>query len=150
MTNSKKFLKLAGILTFGVALFQAVVTSVPEWARYFGAWEAVASKIWLLYLTGYFVSLVFVIFGFYALSGVGSIKRLPLLGTGLLVIGILFTLRGLLLVAELLINADVIPSKGIIPIRELFSSAVSLIVGALYLAGTIGNWHDILKKPEYE
>ena len=142
MTISKQLLKLAGVLTFSVALFQAVITSVPSWARYFGAWEQVASKLWLLYLTGFFVALVF-LFGFYALSGAGIIKRLPLLRSGLVIIGVLFTLRGLFLVLELLINAGILQGSMIIPTRELVSSSVSLIIGLFYLIGTIGNWSNL-------
>ncbi|OGU50895.1 MAG: hypothetical protein A2080_06805 [Ignavibacteria bacterium GWC2_36_12] len=143
MTISKQLLKLAGVLTFSVALFQAVITSVPSWARYFGAWEQVASKLWLLYLTGFFVALVFALFGFYALSGAGIIKRLPLLRSGLVIIGVLFTLRGLFLVLELLINAGILQGSMIIPTRELVSSSVSLIIGLFYLIGTIGNWSNL-------
>ena len=143
MTISKQLLKFAGILTFAVALFQAIVTSVPSWARYFGAWEPVASKLWLLYLTGFFVALIFALFGFYALSGAGIIKRLPLLRAGLVIISILFTLRGLFLVLELLINAGVLQGSMIIPTRELVSSSVSLIIGLFYLIGTIRNWSNL-------
>jgi hypothetical protein len=148
MNISQQLLKFAGILTFAVALFQAVVTSVPEWARYFGAWEFVASKLWLLYLSGYFVALIFTLFGFYALSGIGKLKRLPLLRTGLIVIGILFTLRGLFLVLEILINTGIVQSAGIIPQRELISSSVSLIIGIFYLVGIIGCWKSLGKKVE--
>jgi len=146
MIVSKQILKYAGILTFAVAVFQAAVTTVPSWARYFGAWESVASKVWLLYISGYFVALIFVLFGFYALSSIGKIRRLPLLRTGLVVIGVVFTLRGLFLVLEILVNAGVLKGSMIIPTRELISSLVSLIIGLLYLAGIIGYWSQLPKK----
>ena len=143
MITSQQLLKTAGMLSFGVALFQIVVTTVPEWARYFGAWEAVASKVWLLYLTGFFAAEVFALFGLYALSGAGYIRRLPLVRTGLITIGTVYTLRGLFLVLELLINAGVIQGTMIIPTRELITSSVSLVIGIVYLAGTIGHWYQI-------
>ncbi|HJY64385.1 MAG TPA: hypothetical protein VJ455_09530, partial [Ignavibacteria bacterium] len=87
--------------------------------------------------------LVFALFGFYALSGAGIIKRLPLLRSGLVIIGVLFTLRGLFLVLELLINAGILQGSMIIPTRELVSSSVSLIIGLFYLIGTIGNWSNL-------
>jgi len=146
MITSKQLFKTAAILSFGVAIFQAVVTAVPDWARYFGAWEAVASKLWLLYLSGFFVAIIFAVFGLYALSGGGYIRRLPLIRTALITIGILFTLRGLFLVLELLINAGIIKGTMIIPIRELVSSSVSLVTGIIYLAGTIGYWSHLPTK----
>ena len=150
MITSKRFLKTAAILSFGVALFQAVVTAVPDWARYFGAWEAVVSKPWLLYLSGFFVAIIFAAFGLYALSGGGYIRRLPLIRTGLITISVLFTLRGLFLVLELLINAGVVPSRGTIPTRELISSSVSLVIGIIYLTGTIGYWNHLPVKRQFD
>ncbi len=140
MINSRQLLKTAGMLSFAVALFQVIVTAVPEWARYFGAWEAVASKLWLLYLSGFFVAIIFAVFGLYALSAAGYVRRLPLVRTGLVAIGTVYTLRGLFLVLEILINTGVLKSAGTIPARELVASSVSLIIGIIYLAGTIGYW----------
>src|SRR5512140_390067 len=97
MITAKQLLKTGGMLSFAVALFQVIVTAVPEWARYFGAWDAVASKVWLLYLTGFFAAAIFAVFGLYALSGAGYIRRLPLIRTGLIAIGTVYTLRGLFL-----------------------------------------------------
>ncbi len=143
MINPKQTLIIAGILSFAIALFQAVVTAVPAWARYFGAWESVASKLWLLYLAGFFVAAIFAVFGLYALSGAGIIRRLPLLRTGLIIISIIFILRGLFLVMEIMVNLGILHGSIIIPTRELMSSAVSLIIGIIYLSGTVHNWSNL-------
>jgi hypothetical protein len=44
MINSKQFLKTAGILTFGVAKFQAVVTAVPSGSTAFSLADDTVKK----------------------------------------------------------------------------------------------------------
>jgi hypothetical protein len=143
MTGWRGVLRSAAVLSFGIALFQAVVTTSPKWSRYFGAWEFVASNLPLLYATGFAVALILTLFGLYALSGAGYVPRLPLLRTGLICIGAVYTLRGLFLVLELLMNAGYLQAVAQIPTRELVSSAVSLLVGLTYLAGTVGYWKQL-------
>lgn len=139
-------LKIAGILTFAVALFQAIITISPEWSRYFGAGESLVSKIWLLYISGFIVTLIFILFGFYALSGAGIIKRLPFLRTGLVIICALFTLRGLEIVMDVLIATGKIHARGNVPIQFFAESIVSLVIGLLYLFGIIGAWARMQNK----
>jgi len=146
MTLSKHILKLAVILTFGVALFQIVITLSPAWSLYFGAGEYVTSRLWLLYSSGIYVAILFIAFGLYAFSGVGSVRKLPLLRTGLILIGIVFTLRGLALVPSFLINAGYFQTRIRIPIQSLISSAVSLFIGIIYIIGIVGCWKSLSTK----
>ena len=138
-------LKIAGISTFILAIFQAVITTVPSWALYFGAGKDIVSRLWLLLIAGYLVAVIFVVFGFYALSGAGVIRKLPLVRSGLLIIGLIFTIRGIFLLLELMINIGIIQSPAFIPLQEIFSSAVSLIIGIIYLLGTKKAWPDLQK-----
>ena len=71
------------------------------------------------------------IFGFYALSGAGDIRRLPLLRACLVGITAIYLLRGLLLLPQ------AIPPHHI-PLRFLLFSAIALAVGVVHLIGTIG------------
>jgi hypothetical protein len=74
--------------------------------------------------------LAFAGFGLYGLSGAGLIRRLPLLRLGLLVIGAIYTLRGLVLIYDLigLFNGA--------PLHPAIFSLVALLVGLCYLIGS--------------
>jgi hypothetical protein len=143
MKISKQLLLLAGLLSFSVALFQAVITFSPAWSRYFGAPEEIVANVPLLYVTGLAAVVIFGIFGLYALSGAGYIRPLPLLRVGLLVIGCIYTLRGLVVISILLIAMGYLPSSDPVPPAGLASSVISLLIGLLYLLGTFGNWQNL-------
>jgi len=72
------------------------------------------------------------VFGLYALSGAGKIRRLPLLRTGLIIITVIYLLRGLLAIPQLPI---VLRHPNLM--RFLVFSLISLGVGAAYLAGVM-------------
>jgi hypothetical protein len=65
-------------------------------------------------------------------QGAGCIRRLPLLRTGLLVIGGLYTLRGLMLIPGSLIALGLVQASESAPPQELFASLVALSIGVLY------------------
>ena len=73
-------------------------------------------------------------FGFYALSGAGAIRRLPLLRTVLAGITSIYLLRGLLLFPQALAYHR---APKLVPIRFLFMSAIALAVGLVHLAGVV-------------
>ena len=140
MKISKRLLVIAGILSFAVALFQVVITFSPSWSRYFGAPEELVSSIPLLYTAGFIAALFFGVFGLYAISGAGYMRPLPLLRWGLFGIGCLYLLRGLAVVPIVFMMAGYIQFSEPVPSTGLASSLVSLFIGLVYLAGTIGNW----------
>jgi len=148
MPFSRLMLILSGISSFIVAIFQAVITFSPEWSLYFGAPEMLVSNRPALYLSGLTAAVVFLVFGLYALSGAGIIRSLPFLRLGLPAVGCIYTLRGLVLVPQLLIAAGLIPSSEPIPIQAPLSSLVALVIGCLYLAGIIGLWINSRKGRE--
>jgi hypothetical protein len=76
----------------------------PQWYRHFGADELVqlheqGSRFTVLVRFG--LTLMFAVWGAYALSGAGVIKQLPLLRISLIAIGVIYILRSLMLPAEL-------------------------------------------------
>jgi hypothetical protein len=79
-------------------------------------------------------------FGFYALSGAGAIRRLPLLRTALVGITSIYLLRGLLLLPQALAYRR---APMLMPIRFLLMSAIALAVGLVHLAGIV----RVLKRP---
>jgi hypothetical protein len=140
----------AAALSFAIALLHlAIIFLGPEAYTYFGAadlgaLEAQGSRmpdLLTLILVG-----VFAAFGFYALSGAGVIRRLPLLATGLIAIGSIYTLRGLVVIPDLI---RLVHGAGY-PLRQTVFSAVSLAVGLAYLIGTARRWSFIRHSAEGE
>lgn len=108
----------------------------------------VAKPIILLVL-GEACAVIFAVFGFYALSGAGNIRSVPMLRWGLLVIGLIYSLRGFMVVPLLLSYAGLIKLPDATEPTVLPSSLVSLLVGVFYLAGTGLGW-DQLKRVRHD
>ncbi len=153
MTTSKQLLTLAGCLSLAVAAFQFILTFSPTLCRFFGAPEELMTgdPLWL-YVTSFAATALFAIWGLYGLSGAGRIRRLPLLRTGLLAIGGIYTLRGLLLIPVLLLVVGLAPADGPVSPQMLFASllasSVALSTGVLYLVGTFGSLQDLKPRPK--
>ena len=131
---------LAGVLSLGVALFQAVISFVPEWSAALGAGDALASNPSLLLILGLAVTVLFAIAGLYGLSGAGLIRRLPLLRLGLLVIGAVYTVRGISFIFLFLMALGLLPSPGPAGLSAWLSSLVALVIGLLFLVGLLTGW----------
>jgi hypothetical protein len=137
-------LKLGAYCNFGIAFLHVMLGFAGEkMNRFFGAPEWVLEMLkngrigLLLLLTA--MAAVFSLFAVYALSGAGSLRRLPLLRTGLITIGAIYSLRGL----ELIIDVPLVIRLPGRYMQFLVFSLVSLCIGILYLAGTIANWSSI-------
>jgi hypothetical protein len=81
--DKRLWLKIAAGLSFFMAICQTVISISPAAAAYFQAPPSLLENRMQLLLIGEGAALVLVIFGLYALSGAGSIRRLPLLRLGL-------------------------------------------------------------------
>jgi hypothetical protein len=96
-----------------------------------GRMEAAGS--WVPDLITIPLAAVFALFGWYALSLAGRVRPLPLARPGVISIGSVYTLRGLVVVAELTMLA-----RGVtLPFRFAGFSLISLAIGCAYLAGGI-------------
>lgn len=133
-------LVLAGLLSFGVAVFQAAISCVPAWGAYFGARGELLSSPALLLAAALLVSSILAIFGLYGLSGAGVIRRLPLLRLGLLGIGLGYTLYGISLVPQLLVLTGFVSAPQPVLMRNVIVFSVLLVAGLLYLTGVAGGW----------
>jgi len=126
-----------------IAALHVVIIFVGARAyRYFGAGEPMArldeqGSLVPAIVTA-FLTLVFTVWAAYALSGAGLLRRLPLLRTGLIVIGVLYTARGILLEPQAVWFLS--GYREAVPPRQLVFSAVSLLTGLAYLAGTRAAW----------
>ncbi len=85
----------------------------------------------------------FLVCGLYGLSGAGRLPRLPLLRLGLLAIGGVYTLRGLIVILDVL---SLVRGAGY-PLRQTVFSAVALAVGLLYLLGASRRWRALGARP---
>ncbi len=140
-----QWLVLGSILSFAVALLHVVIIFIGAPAyRYFGAGEdmAMAAESGSAFPALLTLSLagIFAIWGFYGLSGAGVIRRLPLLKIALILIGAVYTIRGVAVFQQLFHIAT--SSVEVAP-REIVFSLVSLIIGLAYLIGTISNWSGL-------
>lgn len=87
----------------------------------------------LPYLITIIVAVGFFIFGLYALSADGRIRKLPLLKLGIFTIAAIFILRSVMGFVEII-------TMDISVVREIIYSLVALLVGLLYLVGGINKW----------
>jgi hypothetical protein len=131
---------LAGLLSFGAAIFQAAIAFVPEWSAAFGAGETLVSNPPLLMASGLLVALLLAVFGLYGLSGAGVIRRLPLLRLALFGIGLLYMLVGINFIFQLLVLLAILPSAQPIPLHQLLVTFGALLAGLAYWIGLAINW----------
>ena len=136
-------LKLAGASSAVVAALHLliVVAGGPAY-RYFGAGERMArlaeqgsARPGLI---TFGLALMFAVWAAYGCSGAGLLRRLPLLRTGLITIGIIYTLRGLLLGPQMVWFLS--GHRSAVPPRQLAFSAAALVIGLAYLIGTQRAW----------
>lgn len=138
-------LKLGGILNFVLAAGHLIAM----------IWLDKVFKIWgideqmgelsgihpsLPYIITICVALGLFVFGLYAFSANGNIRKLSFLKLGVFGIAALFIFRALAGVMEILFT-DVHSSS-----LEIGNSLVSLLIGVLYLAGGLKKW--VLKKTD--
>jgi hypothetical protein len=139
--DKKLWLKIAAGFSFFMAACQMVISLWPAAAAYFEAPPSLLEDRMRLLLIGGGAALVLMIFGLYALSGAGVIRRLPLLRLGLIGISALFLLRGLFFIISLLIVLGVLQGK--ILIQGEISTLVFLLAGISFAVGTILNWKEM-------
>ena len=136
--DNRTWLKVAAGLSFSMAACQAVISVWPAAAAYFQAPPALLNDRVRLFVVGGAAALVPVLFGLYALSGAGVIRRLPLLRTALVGIGSLFLLRGLFIILTLLAVLGL--REGQVSPAAVASHLVFLAAGIAFVAGSVLNW----------
>jgi hypothetical protein len=137
------WLVLGGVLSAAAAILHvAVIAGGPDWYRFFGAGEEMARMAEQGRLTPHLITigiaLVLGLWGAYALSGAGVIRRLPLIRTALVAITAIYLLRGLLLVPALLQE----PRDPF----TIWSSLIVLVYGIAYGLGTWRAWPALSRR----
>jgi len=133
------WLQLGGWLSVGAALLHlGCILGGPEWYRFFGAGEGMARAAargeWTPALVTLAIAGILLIWAAYAFSGAGSLPRLPLLRTGLLVITTIYLLRAIIFVPLHMWRPQHSDSFAV------WSSLIVLVYGAVYAVGTFKAW----------
>jgi hypothetical protein len=137
-------LKIAAGLSFFMAAGQLVISVWPAAEEYFQAPPTLLNDRVQLLVVGGGAALIPMLFGLYALSGTGVIRRLPLLRPALIGIGSLCQLRGLFIILTILAVLGVRPGRVLLP--AVSSHLIFLSAGIAYLGGAALNW-NALKSP---
>jgi len=136
MSNNQNFaLILGGVLSIIASLIHVgIIVGGAEWYRFFGAGEELATMAeqGSLYPTiiTFIIATVLFLWGIYAFSGAGLIRKLPFLNLALILISMIYLLRGIAVVPAYFIQPNIVDSF------LVWSSLVCLIYGALYSIGT--------------
>ena len=136
------WLIVGGWLSVAAALLHiACIFGGPDWYRFFGAGEGMARAAARGDLRPTLITLgigaVLLIWAAYAFSGAGSLPRLPLLRTGLIVITAIYLLRGLFFMPLHFWRPQHSDSFAI------WSSLIVLVYGAVYAVGTFRAWRHL-------
>ena len=133
------WLIVGGWLSVLAALLHiACIFGGPDWYRFFGAGEGMARAAARGDLRPTLITLaiatVLLVWAAYAFSGAGSLPRLPLLRTGLILITTIYLLRALLFVTLHFWRPQHSDSFAI------WSSLIVLAYGAVYAVGIFKAW----------
>ncbi|MBA2670264.1 MAG: hypothetical protein H0U67_07845 [Gemmatimonadetes bacterium] len=128
---------LTGITSF---LHLGIIAGGPDWYRFFGAGEQMAQlaergSSYPVLVTA-IIATVLAVWALYALSGAGLIRRLPLLRLVLVLVALVYLLRGVLGVPIVLLVYD--PYFDELESRMTFlvvSSVVCIYLGLCYAVG---------------
>jgi hypothetical protein len=143
--RGRSFLTVGGSLSAALALIHLVVIGAgPAAYRYVGAPDAFAQQAEAgsyvpAVLTAVF-ALIFALWALYGFGGARLLPRPPFVRAGLVLIAAVYLLRGLSVVPETLLW---IRSPGAFPMRFIFFSLASLLIGLCYALGARQAWRRL-------
>ena len=138
------YLKVAGVLSFFASLMHlAIIVGGASWYRFFGAGEemaAMAEQGLLQPAIGTLcISVMLAVFGAYAWSGAGILIRFPLLKPVLVLITLIYLLRGAVgLLAPFISSHPQVAQNSVS--FWVYSSIICLLFGVIHLKGLIDKW----------
>jgi len=136
---NNKYLLAAALCCFAAALAHlGCIVFGADWYRFFGAGEQMARMaeegLWYPTIVTSIIVIVLLVWAFYALSGAGAIKRLPLTKLALVFITGIFLLRGVSFVGLM----PMFPENSLT--FWLVSSGICLFIGVLFAVGSWQRW----------
>lgn len=142
--KGKYYFYIAAAFSFTISfLHVAIIWGGGDWYRVFGAGEELAimaesGSLYPLFMTAV-IAVIFSVWAFYALSGAGYINKLPLLKAVLCAITAIFIGRGLIgFIAPFISTHPFVLGNS--TTFWMYSSALCLIIGIVYLLGVVKNW----------
>lgn len=145
--NGQSQLIIAAICSFTASLLHlAIVFGGPDWYRFFGAGEKMAKMAEMgskqPMITTLIIATILAIWGLYALSAAGVIVRLPLIKTALVLITLIYLVRGLAgLILPFVTSHPAIAQNSVT--FWMVSSVICTSFGAFYLLGTLNRWSEL-------
>ena len=139
MKQANKLLLFGGLLSGIAALLHiAIIIGGPQWYRFFGAGEELASMAekgsWYPPVLTFGIAVVLLLWALYAFSGAGLIRRFPLLKVGLVVISAVYLIRGLAFIPAYIVKPEIVDDF------LIWSSLICLVYGFSYAIGTRQVW----------
>ena len=139
MTIINKPLIFGGMLSVIAALLHvAIIIGGPDWYRFFGAGEGMAvmaeAGSWYPPIITSGIAIILFTWALYAFSGAGIIRKLPLLKLGLVVISLIYLIRGLAIIPAYFFMPEILDNF------LIWSSLICLGYGASYSIGTKQIW----------
>ena len=138
------YLKFAGILSFIASVLHiGVIIGGASWYRFFGAGEGMAllaekGSVQPAIMT-FCIALVLAVWGAYAWSAAGILPVLPLLKTALILITLVYLVRGSLgLLAPFFADHPQVAENSMS--FWIWSSLICLLIGLVYLRGILDKW----------
>ena len=129
---------LAALVHLGCIVFGG------DWYRFFGAGEQMAKMAedghWYPTVVVLAIAGILLVWSLYALSGARVIFRLPFLRLGLVVISVIYLVRGIAFVGLM----PMFPGNSLM--FWLVSSGITLTIGLLYAVGTYQAWPQLSKE----
>ena len=137
--KANRLLVFGGALSIVTALLHvAIVIGGPQWYRFFGAGEELATMAekgsWYPAVLTFGIAVVLLIWALYAFSGAGLIRRLPLLKVGLVVISAIYLIRGIAFIPAYIVKPEIVDEF------LVWSSFICLVYGFAYTMGTKQVW----------
>jgi hypothetical protein len=141
--KKNKLLVIGGVLSVIVSLLHiGIIIGGPAWYRFFGAGEGMAQlaesgSIYPAIITA-IIAITLALWALYAFSGAGIINQLPLLKSVLVIISMIYIIRGVFGIPIVIyINHPYLNELEAKMIFMIFSSVISLGSGLFYLIGTM-------------
>ncbi|HEU0043747.1 hypothetical protein [Sphingomonas sp.] len=149
MTRPGRLWLLVGgwLSALAALLHLGVIIGGPAWYRFFGAGEDMAvgaeQGSWIPPLVTLSIAAILAVWAAYAFAGAGSIRRLPLLRTALVLISGIYLARALILVPIVLLYPH---ARSAVGPFDFWSSAIVLVYGVAYAAGTWLAWPTLSQR----
>ena len=137
--NHNPWLLAAGTLSAAASVLHiATIIGGPDWYRFFGAGEEMARAAergsFMPALVTVAIAGMLALWSLYAFSAASLVRRLPFLRTAIVLITVMYMLRGLAVVPLLVLKPQLVDTFAIV------SSLIVLIYGITYAVGTWQVW----------